>query len=218
MIFPARGVLRVQWLPPFLAVLLALPPNLAAQQPAAQPQQPVVLPAVQTLKILILAGNGATNNLETGIMSPLVVQVLDQNSRPVECAQVVFRFPLRGPGAEFPNLQTSQTARTNADGQAAAVGWVANKEAGSFQVQVSASRGNELGSATITMTNASRIVSQDQVKHKSKSSKWVKIGIIAAVAAGVTVGVVLGTRGGGGGPNTTTVTASPGSPTIGGPH
>jgi hypothetical protein len=209
----------VQWLPPFLAVLLALPPNLAAQQPAAQPQQPVVLPTVQTLKVLVLAGNGATNDLDSGITSPLVVQILDQNSRPVEGAQVVFRFPLRGPGAEFPNQQTSQTARTNADGQAAAVGWVANKEAGSFQVQVSASRGNELGAATIPMTNTSRTISQGNVKPKKKSSKWVKIGIIAAIAAGVTVGVVLGTQGGGGGgSNTTTVTASPGSPTIGGPH
>jgi hypothetical protein len=220
MTFPASGVLQVQWLPTFLAVLLALPQNLSAQQPAGQPQQPNVLPAVQTLKILVLAGNGATNDLETGIMSPLVVQVLDQNSRPVEGAQVVFRFPLRGPGAEFPNQQTSQTARTNADGQAAAVGWVANKEAGPFQVQVSVSRGNELGSATVSMTNTSRVVSQSQVKPKKKTSKWVKIGIIAAIAAGVTVGVVLGTQGGGGGggSNTTTVTASPGSPTIGGPH
>ena len=113
-------------------------------------------------------------------MSPLVVQVLDQNSRPVDGAQVVFRFPLRGPSAVFPNQQTSQTARTNADGQAAAVGWVANNQAGSFQVQVSASRGNELGSATISMTNATRVVPEDQTKHKSKwSSKWVKIGIIA---------------------------------------
>ncbi len=150
-------------------------------------------------------------------MSPLVVQILDQNSRPVDGAQVVFRFPLRGPSAVFPNQQTSQTARTNADGQAAAVGWVANKEVGSFQVQVSASRGNELGSATISMTNATRVVAEAQTKHKSKwSSKWVKIGIIAG-AAGIAAGVVLATRGGGGSGNTT-VTVSPGSPTIGGPH
>ena len=216
--FPANGGLRARWLSPFLTVLLALPSNLAAQQPTAPEQQPIPLPTVQTLKVLPLAGNGATNDLERGIMSPLVVQVLDQNSRPVDGAQVVFRFPLRGPSAVFPNLQTSQTARTNADGQAAAVGWVANKEVGSFQIQVSASRGNELGSATITMTNATRIVPEDQAKHKSKwSSKWVKIGIIAG-AAGIAAGVVLATRGGGGGSSNTTVTVSPGSPTIGGPH
>jgi hypothetical protein len=217
MIFSSNGGLRVRWLSPFLAVLLALPQNASAQQPVAPQQQPIPLPTVQTLKVLPLAGNGATNDLERGIMSPLVVQILDQNSRPVDGAQVVFRFPLRGPSAVFPNQQTSQTARTNADGQAAAVGWVANKEVGSFQVQVSASRGNEVGSATITMANATRVVAEVQAKHKSKwSSKWVKIGIIAG-AAGIAAGVVLATRGGGGSSNTT-VTVSPGSPTIGGPH
>lgn len=217
MIFSSNEGLRTRWLPPFLAVLLAFPPHLAAQQPTPLQQQPIPLPAVQTLKVLPLAGNGATNDLERGIMSPLVVQILDQNSRPVDGAQVVFRFPLRGPSAVFPNQQTSQTARTNADGQAAAVGWVANKEVGSFQVQVSASRGNELGSATLTMTNATRVVAEGQPKHKSKS-KWIKIGIIAGAAAGVAIGVVLATRGGGGGSGNTTVTVSPGSPTIGGPH
>lgn len=217
MTFSANRDLGVRWLPPFLAVLLALPPQVAAQQPAAPQQQPIALPTVQSLKVLPLAGNGATNDLERGVMSPLVVQVLDQNSRPVDGAQVVFRFPLRGPSAVFPNQQTSQTARTNADGQAAAVGWVANKEVGSFQVQISASRGNELGSATITMSNATRVVAEVQPKHKSKS-KWIKIGIIAGAAAGVAIGVVLATRGGGGGSGKTTVTVSPGSPTIGGPH
>lgn len=212
-----NGGLRSPWLPTFLAVLLSLPSNLGAQQPTAPQQQPIALPTVQTLKVLPLAGNGASNDLALGIMAPLVVQVLDQNSRPVDGAQVVFRFPLRGPSAVFPNQQTSQTARTNADGQAAAVGWVANKEVGSFQIQVSASRGNELGSAIITMTNATRVAPEQQTKHKSKwSSKWVKIGIIAG-AAGIAAGVVLATRGGGGSGNST-VTVSPGSPTIGGPH
>lgn len=199
-----------RWLPPLLAVLLALPPEMYAQQPAA-----AAVGSVQSLKILPLAGDHAVNDIEHHVMSPLVVQVLDQNLRPVEGAQVVFRFPIQGPGAEFPGGQSSQTARTNADGQASAVGWVANKQLGNFQVHINASMANQLGEAVITMTNANKIVEGVKEKHKSFwSSKWAKISIIAA-AAGITAGVVLATRGGGG---TTTVTASPGAPTVGGPR
>jgi hypothetical protein len=194
----------------FLAVLLALPPCLLAQQPA----QSETLPAVENLKVIPLAGNHAMNDLERRVMAPLVVQVLDQNARPVEGAQVVFRFPLTGPGAEFSNHQPSQTVRTNADGQAAAIGWMA-RESGSFEVHVTVSRGNELGETIVSMTNVNRVVGDGQEKHKTWwSNKWAKIAVIAG-AAGVATAVILLTRGGS---NTKTVTASPGSPTIGGPQ
>ena len=201
-----------------LVVLLACSQILGAQGPPPADAQPS-LPTVQSLKVTSLVGNRGVNDLERRVMTPLVVQVLDQNSRPVDGAQVVFRFPLKGPGASFPNQQTSQTVRTNADGQAAAVGWMANREVGSFQVEVTASRGNEVGSATISMTNATRIVGYDQAKHKNWwSSKWAKIGVVAGVA-GVVTGIVLATHGGGSvNTGNSTVTATPGSPTIGGPH
>jgi hypothetical protein len=212
----SRGLRTQCWLPPFLAVLLAMPPNLGAQQPA--PQAPSPLATVQNLKVLPLSGNQVTNDLEKHVMATLVVQVLDENSRPVEGAQVVFRFPIQGPSAQFSNGQSSQTARTNADGQAAATGWTANSQVGTFQVHVNASLGNQLGEVTISMTNATRIVGGPDEKHKSWwSSKWAKIGVIAG-AAGVVTAVVLATRGGSSGSSGTTVTASPGSPTIGGPH
>jgi len=172
---------------------------------------------VESLKVIALAGNHAMNDLERRVMAPLVVQVLDQNSRPVEGAQVVFRFPPKGPSAEFPNGQLAQTVRTNADGQAAATGWTATRAVGSFQVHITASRGNELGETTISMSNVSRFSGDVEGKHKKWwSSKWAKIGIVAG-AAGVAVAVVLLTRGGSGSSNTT-VTAAPGSPTIGAPH
>jgi hypothetical protein len=213
--FPTNeGFKAHRLLPTFLAVLLALPPHLLAQQPPAQPPvvSPEPLPAVENLRVLPLAGNHAMNDLERRIMSPLVVQVLDQNARPVEGAQVVFRFPLNGPGAEFPNRQPAQTARTNADGQASAVGWMA-RELGTFEVHVTVSRGNELGETTISMTNVAKLVEGVKEKHKTWwSHKWAKVAVIAG-AAGVAVAVVLLTRS-----STKTVTATPGSPTIGGPQ
>ncbi len=157
------------------------------------------------------------NDLEGKVMSPLVVQVADQSDQPIEGVDVVFRFPLEGPTATFPENKNVQTFRTNADGQAAAIGWMANGKVGTFQVQVTASRGNEQGSATITMTNVTRITEEGKAHNKRWwSSRWGKIAIVAA-AAGVTAAIVLATRGSGSS-SPKVVTATPGSPTIGGPQ
>src|SRR5580704_9752114 len=87
-----------------LIVLLPIVPVLAGQQspgpgqtPAPpssstspQPGQPAsTLPVVQGLKMVTLAGKGEMNDLERHVMAPLVVEVLDQNDRPVEGAEVV---------------------------------------------------------------------------------------------------------------------------------
>ncbi len=206
-------------LPYALAALLILPPNVSAQQPAAaHPETSVDQAAtVQNLKVIPLTANPEMNDLEGKVMAPLVVQVVDQNDQPVDGADVVFRFPLDGPSASFANQKTSQTFRTNADGQAAATGWTSNGKVGAFRVQVTASRGNQLGSATVSMTNVTRITDATKRHAKSKwSSKWAKIGIAVGAAAVVAV-IVLATRGSGS-KAPTVVTATPGAPTIGGPQ
>jgi hypothetical protein len=178
------------------------------------------LPMVRSLKLTALAGNKEMNDLERGLMAPLVIQVLDQNDRPVEGAEVVFRFPLNGPGATFRGGNTSQTVRTNSQGQAAATNWIAN-QTGTFSVHVTAAYGNQLGETTVTMTNVTRIVEETSRKKKGGSwysPKWVKIALIAGGAATV-AGVILATRGGGSSASSTpTITITPGSPTVGGPH
>ncbi len=208
-----HGRRRHRWLPQILTVLLALPPGLCAQAPAAQ--QPAT---ISSLKVVALAGNQEMNDLEHKVMAPLVVQVLDQNDQPIEGADVVFRFPLSGPSATFPDQKNVQTSRTNADGQAAAVGWMANNQVGTFKVQVTATRGNEQGSATVTMTNVTRITEANKVQRKKWwSTRWGRIAIVAG-AAGVAVAVILATRGGSSSPKVVVVTGTPGSPTIGGPQ
>jgi len=233
-----RSLSAQRWLSQTLAVLLALGPVWAAEQ-APPPQQPAPnapaapsapttpmapLPMMRSLKVTALAGNHEANDLERTLMAPLVVQVLDQNDRPVEGAEVVFRFPLNGPSAAFRGGNTSQTVHTNGQGQAAATNWIANNQVGAFEVHVTASYGNQLGETTVSMTNATHVVAEDQKGSRGQkqarwySSKWVKIALIAGVAGAVT-GIVLATTGGGGGSTpTSTVTITPGSPTVGGPH
>jgi len=236
-----RSLSARRWLSPILAILLALSPVWATEQ-APAPQQPAPnapaappapttpmapLPMVRSLKVTALAGNHEANDLERALMTPLVVQVLDQNDRPVEGAEVVFRFPLNGPSATFRGGNTSQTVRTNGQGQAAAQNWMANNQVGTFEVRVTASYGNQLGDSTVSMTNATRVAddgkkgnrgSRGQKQASWYSSKWVKIALVAGVAAAVT-GIVLATTGGGSSSSpTSTVTITPGSPTVGGPH
>jgi hypothetical protein len=217
-----RGTAGQRWLCPFVAALLAWPGGAAGQQPTttAPPATPMApLPTVKSLRVVPLAGEGEMNDLERRVMAPLVVQVVDQNDRPVEGADVVFRFPLSGPGALFTNQKNSNTARTNGQGQAAATGWAANGELGKFQVHVTAAYGNQIGETTISMTNVARIAKDGKTYRSTHrrwySSKWVKVGLIAGGAA-VAAGIVLATRGSGGS-STRPITISPGSPTVGAP-
>jgi hypothetical protein len=210
------------WLAQVVSILLVLPPNAGAQQPAAPAETKAVAPAaaMQSLKVVPLAGNGESNDLERRVMAPLVVEVLDLQDRPVEGAEVVFRFPLRGPSAMFADQKSAKTVRTNGQGEAAATGWTANNEIGSFQIHVTAAYGNQIGETTITMSNATRVrdaeLNRTAAKRKSLwSSKWFKIGLIAG-GAGLAAGIVLATRGGGSG-STNTITIAPGSPSVGGP-
>ncbi len=233
-----RGLVN-RFLPIALAGLVAITQTQAAEQaavpPQAAPAQPVPaqpasqapplaplspLPVEQSLSIRILAGNNEMNDMERRLMAPLVVQVSDRNERPVEAAEVVFRFPGSGPGATFPGGKTALTVRTNSEGQAAAVNWMANGQTGRFMVHVNATYGNQVGETTLAMINVTRVVEQ---KPKSKaggwwSHTWVKIAVIGGGAALVGVGVYLATRGGGSKASSgSTVTINPGSPGVGAP-
>src|SRR5437667_12448173 len=80
-----------RWLPQILIFFLVFPPTIYGQQPPAPPTktEPMApLPTVQNLKIVTLAGKGEMNDLERHVMALLVVQVLDENDRPVEGANV----------------------------------------------------------------------------------------------------------------------------------
>jgi hypothetical protein len=219
-----QGLAGRRSLPQALIFLLALAPGVYAQQPPAPGvAKPMArLPVVQNLKVIPLAGKDEMNDLERHVMAPLVVEVLDQNDRPVEGADVVFRFPLNGPGATFPNQKTSQSSRTNAQGEAAATGWTANGEVGRFQIHATATYGNQMGETTFSMTNVTRIVDSAKKNRKEKkwwSTRWFKIAVIAGGAA-IVAGIVLAKETGGSskaGATIPTVTISPGSPTVGGP-
>src|SRR5271154_4487590 len=59
-------------------------PGSQTQAPAAPAPAPTPLPVVEGLKVIPLAGKDEANDLGRRLMAPLVIEVLDQNDRPVE--------------------------------------------------------------------------------------------------------------------------------------
>jgi len=230
---PLSRRLRRHWLPQSLAAILvvtqiqadeqaAAPPqtpaapqagaaaNPSPAQPPAQPKAITQPPVEQSLKIRVLAGDKEMNDLER--------RVMDQNERPMEGAEVIFRFPINGPGATFSGGKSTVTVRTNGGGQAAATNWMANGQVGTFQIHVNASYGNQVGEATVSMTNVTRIVDEGKkASHESLwSHRWFKYAVIGGAALAVGLGVYFGTRGGSKSSGST-ITIAPGPPQEGAP-
>jgi hypothetical protein len=208
-------------------LLITLTPFLAATQPSPLPAQsqerpPAVKPggqSTESLQVFILEGNGATNTLVQPMPSMVVVEVRDENSRPVEGAEVVFELPATGPGGRFSEDQSIRMARTNSQGQAG-VTFVPNSVMGRFNIKVSATLGNRSGQAVISQSNALRPASSSSAEKRraGRLLNW-KVLLIAGGVVGV-VAVVLATRGGSSSATAApppTITLTPGTPTFGTP-
>jgi hypothetical protein len=71
-----------------LTVALLLPPPGWGQQ-ASGPQSNLVAPESGGLKIVVLKGEGAVNNIKARTATPPVVEVRDVEDKPVAGAEVV---------------------------------------------------------------------------------------------------------------------------------
>ena len=171
-------------------------------------------PAPGRIHIVILEGEGAINNVRQRVAREPIIQVEDENRKPVAGAAVTFLLPNQGAGATFPNGARSLTITTDSKGQAVARGLKPNSVNGKYEIRVNASHQGRTDSTIINQTNA--------VVAAAVSAKLLLLLALAGGAAAA--GAVAATRGGGGGntPNTpgpggpTVIT--PGSPTVGGPQ
>lgn len=187
----------------FLSCLLLT--NLFGAQPADPPQ------TAPMLNIVIVEGEGTLNNVKQRVNREPIVQVEDENHKPIAGAAVVFFLPTSGPSGTFANGSQTLTVTTDATGRAAATGIHPNHTLGKIQIRVTASANGLSATATITQTN---IAGANVGRGLSTTAK---ILIVAGVAAGVGVGVYFGTRGSSSGP-TTGITITPGTPSVGGPQ
>lgn len=167
-----------------------------------------------SLQIVIVEGEGALNNVKQRVNRDPIVQVEDENHKPIAGAAVVFILPNQGPGGTFANGSTTLTTTTDSQGQAVARGIRFNNQVGSMQMRVTASFGGQTATAVISQTNL--VSASSGGGGVGSGVKWL---IAVGIATAVAVGVVIATRGGGSStPPTPTVTITPGTPTVGAPQ
>ena len=196
-----------------LTAALLLPPPGWGQQ-ASGPQSNLVAPEGGGLKIVVLKGEGAVNNIKARTATPPAVEVRDVEDKPVAGVEVVFQLPAGGPGAVFNGWMRTQTARTDAQGQAEAQGMTPNEQAGRFNIKVTATQGKKTASVVVAQSNA---VGSSAQARSSRKTLWIVLGV-AAVAA--IAGGVAATRGDSttAAPTKVPITISPGPVTVAGPR
>ena len=200
-----------------VAALMVISPlsGEASPIPDLQPQAGAAVASTNTphqLHVVILDGEGALNNIKERTAREPIVQIQDENHKPVSEAAVVFLIQGNGgtsaAGGTFANGLTSFSTTTGVDGVAKAPGLAPNGAAGSFTIVVTATVAGITATSIIHQTNApgggphlGKVLHQTSVVHPHL------IAIGGVVAGAVVVATVVAV---------TTTGSSPTSITTGG--
>lgn len=188
------------------------------------PSFPTVLAAAQDaspgeLTITILEGDNAIVNVRQRVSREAIVQVEDENHKPVGGAIVTFLTPSDGPSATFMNGSHTITATTDVQGRVVMRGITSNKVAGKFDMKVTATKNGKSTSVIMSQTNVmAAAAAAGGISAKA-------LGILLGVGGAAAVGIAVGLAGGKGNttptpvpPASTAVTLQPGTPVIGPPR
>jgi hypothetical protein len=145
-----------------------------------------------SLQIRIEEGDGLTYPLGSRATRGITIVVSDEAGNPVEGASVSFGLPETGPSGVFSNESKTEIVTTHADGRASVWGMRWNRQAGSFNIRVTAGKG-EARAGTVVSQNLAEAPAGNVGVGRS-SHKWLWIALAAAGAAGV--GIAVATRGG----------------------
>jgi hypothetical protein len=194
----------MRWLSPFLAILISIPamPGAIAQEAAPK------------LNLVIVEGEGAINNIRQRTAREPIVQVEDENHRPVAGAAVIFTLSGQGAGGTFTNGVHSLTVMTDGQGRAVARGFRPNRTEGRFEIHVTASHDGLTASAVITEMNIAGVAAGAAAGAGISGKLIAVIAIAAAAAAG---GAIYATHNGGGGTAQPAV-ITPGTGAVGPPR
>jgi hypothetical protein len=175
-------------------------------------------PPAPKLNIVIVDGEGAINNIRQRTAREPIIQVEDENHRPVAGAAVIFTLPSHGASGVFADGSQMFTTVTDAQGRAVAIGLKPNQVAGRLQIRVNASYQGRTGSTTITQRNTA-------AGNATSGMTSTKVLILVAIGAAVIAGIACAAACGGGStassPGTTTAPGTvitPGGGTVGPPH
>jgi hypothetical protein len=184
----------------------------ASLQLATAPGVAQSAPVPSKLFIQVLEGEGALNDMRSRTTREPIVQVQDENHKPIAGVVIIFTTPSSGASATFSNGLTNLQTVTDVEGKAIAAGFKPNGISGSYQIRVQANWNQLTTTSVINQTNTKQSSTSTQTVHAARAFPLKAVLIVAAVAAaaGVTTGI-LATRGGSG------PTISAGTPTVGAP-
>lgn len=170
--------------PELLCAELAAPPSVAASAGAPQP-----------LEIEILEGEGALNNIRQRTAREPIVEVKDENHKPVAGVLILFSVQPGGPGATF-NGSASFTTYTDASGRAVAQGFTPNHKKGKFVIKVTATAGAVTALLLIHQTNVigpwpPQANGQPGHAPPGSHSTAIKVAVITGAAVLITVLVLI---------------------------
>jgi hypothetical protein len=189
-----------------LAVALVFSGQTMADAQAPPPPQ---------LQITILDGEGALNNIKQQTAREPIVQVEDENHKPIAGALVIFSLPQSGASGTFAGGSTVFNGVSDAAGHAIATGLTPNNIVGKYQIQVTAKYHNLTAHTSINQSNfMGSTVSGGHVAAPAATHAFPlkAVLIVAAVAGAVAVAVVATHSGGSSNPGAVLV---PGTPTVG---
>jgi hypothetical protein len=176
-------------------------------------------PPAAALQITILEGEDVSNNIKERTAREPIVQVTDENHKPVAGAAVLFTIDSGGghAGATFLSGAKTYTGTTDAEGKVVAHGFKPNAHAGQFHINVTATKGPLTTHTTIAQTNVAAATAGATTGTVGAfvATHVVLVSVIAAgVVAGTVAGVAVATKSS---PTTiTTGTGTVGAPTISG--
>ena len=164
---------------------------------------PATAQVAPMLNLVVLEGEGATNNIRQRTAREPVVQVQDENHKPVAGAIVVFTLPSNGAGGVFANGARTLSMVSDNQGQAVARGFRPNGLKGQYQIRVNASYRGQTASTAINQTNAALTASGAAASGVSGKL----IAILVVVGAAAAGGIVYATHNGSGTPAAATIPA-----------
>jgi hypothetical protein len=187
------------------------PPSQAPEVVAPASAQP------KGLFINIIEGEGALNDIRTRTAREPIVEVDDENHKPVAGALVLFAIDNGGSGSPFATFSGANTVsvQTDAAGRAVGRGFQITQHKGPYKINVRATKGELQADSVILQSNIEVLLSPSGsptpavVAAHHTHWGWIIGGIAAAGAA---TGIVIATHS-----SSSPTTVTPGTGTVGAP-
>jgi hypothetical protein len=173
---------------------------------------------IHMLELRVVEGDGAVYAAGSRATGGVTVLVSDIDGRPVEGATVSFTLPSSGPSGVFATGKRTEIAVTHSDGRAAAWGMQWNHLTGSFEIHITAVKGQARAAVTSTqsLAPADRAAAGAHISRGGGNHKilWIALAAAGAAVAGV-AGASMGKSSAGPAATTSpTSTTQIGTPTI----